>query len=133
MALSCRGLVVLVAVGVAACGGKPAVTKATPVAKKTKKTPPAKLGAACRSPSMYAQGSCAKGLMCAQSKGGVCVGQMPCAEGSALVETVAMGEICMKSCNADEDCRGVEGYKCDAQWKTCAVANFLVPKAPECP
>jgi hypothetical protein len=68
--------------------------------------------------------------------GGYCTS--PCGlTGSACdgtcVATARAGELCMKSCTADAECRTDEGYLCDLQWKACIVPNSaaLVPK--QCP
>jgi hypothetical protein len=68
--------------------------------------------------------------------GGYCTA--PCgAAGSACdgacVETPRMGELCMKPCAADAECRTQEGYVCDPQWHACSLPNVaaIVPKT--CP
>jgi len=44
-----------------------------------------------------------------------------------------MGELCMKSCTKDSDCREGEGYTCDPVWHACSLPNMaaIVPK--QCP
>jgi len=46
------------------------------------------------------------------------------------VESGKFGEICMKPCAKDTDCRAGEGYTCDPQWHACSLPNFaaIVPK-----
>ena len=48
----------------------------------------------------------------------------------ACVESVRAGELCMKACTSDGDCRREEGYVCDPQWHACTLPNFaaIVPK-----
>jgi hypothetical protein len=48
----------------------------------------------------------------------------------ACVESVRAGELCMKACTNDGDCRREEGYVCDPQWHACSLPNFaaIVPK-----
>lgn len=45
------------------------------------------------------------------------------------VASVRAGELCMKPCANDGDCRREEGYVCDPQWHACALPNFtaIVP------
>jgi hypothetical protein len=53
--------------------------------------------------------------------------------GGVCVETARAGEVCMRGCANDTDCRADQGYVCDPQWKACIMPNMaaLVPKA--CP
>ena len=49
---------------------------------------------------------------------------------ASCVETGRIGELCMKSCTKDTDCRAAEGYTCDPVWHACSLPNFaaIVPK-----
>ena len=93
--------------------------------------PPGARGDACS-----AQRACAGGMLCAPFPGGYCgstcglVGA-PC--DGTCVETARIGELCLKSCAADTECRADEGYVCDPQWHACMLPNFaaIVPK--QCP
>ncbi len=55
-----------------------------------------------------------------------------CPDGTC-VETSRAGELCMKGCTRDADCRAAEGYLCDPVWKACILPNAaaIVPK--RCP
>jgi hypothetical protein len=93
--------------------------------------PPALRGEACSE-----QHACAEGMMCGPLPGGYCTS--PCGVvgvtcDGACVETGRAGELCLKPCASDADCRTAEGYTCDAQWHACALPNFaaIVPK--QCP
>jgi hypothetical protein len=76
---------------------------------------------------------CAETLLCAPMPGGYCTsacGVTGTACDGACVETVRAGELCMKACTNDADCRREEGYVCDPQWHACTLPNFgaLVPR-----
>lgn len=47
--------------------------------------------------------------------------------------TAREGELCMKSCARDADCRAAEGYLCDPQWKACLVPNSAAIVPRQCP
>jgi hypothetical protein len=69
--------------------------------------------------------------MCAPLPGGYCAslcGVTGTACDGTCVETVRAGEVCMKRCDADADCRTNEGYVCEQH--ACTLPNFaaIVPK-----
>jgi hypothetical protein len=77
--------------------------------------------------------SCAEGLVCAPLPGGYCTsfcGVTGTACDGACVETGKAGEVCMKSCTKDSECRAAEGYTCDPVWHACSLPGFaaIVPK-----
>jgi hypothetical protein len=111
------------------CGG---TSKPRKTGKKTTKPAAGRIGAACKSEQPLGQGSCASGLICGPLPGGYCASMCPCGEGGACVESAKMGEMCLKSCASDADCRAGEGYVCHPQWKTCALPGLLSPPAPTC-
>ncbi len=83
-------------------------------------------GDACR-------GTCAGTLLCAPLPGGYCTsfcGTVGTACDGSCVETGRAGEMCMKACTTDADCRVKEGYTCDPVWHACSLPNFaaIVPK-----
>jgi hypothetical protein len=93
--------------------------------------PPGARGAACS-----AEHACAEGLLCGPLPAGYCLspcGATGAACDGACVETGRAGELCMKSCTRDADCRTDEAYTCDPVWHACALPNFaaIVPK--QCP
>lgn len=101
--------------------------------------PPASkgIGSACTPGENSMQGDCPDGEMCMpQAPGGYCLSFCgiagPCAAGSTCVQSPRVSDLCLKSCDKDDDCRTGEGYTCDPDWKTCAPSHFLPPKAPVC-
>jgi hypothetical protein len=75
-------------------------------------------------------------MMCAPLPGGYCTspcGVVGAACDGACIETGRAGELCMKPCARDADCRADEGYVCDPVWHACALPNMaaIVPK--QCP
>jgi hypothetical protein len=73
-------------------------------------------------------------MMCMPLPGGYCTGSCddaPC--DGACVETARAGELCMKRCSSDADCRADEGYVCDAQWGACLLPNFAAIVPRTCP
>jgi hypothetical protein len=108
-----------------------------PVVDAMPATPqPVGLGGACtREPAPGT--TCTEGTFCLpNSPGGYCTAPCgvvggPCA--GACVETSKAGEVCMKSCSSDADCRANEGYVCDPQWKACTVPNFVAIIPKQCP
>ncbi len=61
----------------------------------------------------------------------------PCEAGcdgnGSCVPTPTLGDLCMKRCGTDAQCRTDEGYVCDPQWHACLLPNLasIVPRA--CP
>lgn len=55
-----------------------------------------------------------------------------CPTGGTCAETLRMGELCVRSCQTDSDCRSAEGYVCDDTWKACALPGMLSRRAPIC-
>jgi photosystem II stability/assembly factor-like uncharacterized protein len=43
-----------------------------------------------------------------------------------------MGELCLKSCTRDADCRASEGYVCDPVWHGCALPNMSAIVPAQC-
>ena len=76
---------------------------------------------------------CDNGLLCLPAPGGYCASSCEIACDGACVATARDGELCLKSCARDADCRAAEGYLCDPQWKACIIPNSatIVPK--QCP
>jgi hypothetical protein len=77
--------------------------------------------------------ACAETLVCAPFPGGYCTsacGATGSACDAACIESAKAGELCMKACTNDSDCRREEGYVCDPQWHACSLPNFaaIVPK-----
>lgn len=75
-------------------------------------------------------------LSCATLPGGYCAsacGVTGSACDGACVELGRIGEVCVKPCTADADCRVDEGYVCDRQWRACLVPNVAAPVAKQCP
>lgn len=75
-------------------------------------------------------------MLCGPFPGGACVsfcGVTGTGCDGACVETSRAGELCLKPCASDQDCRAEEGYACDPQWKACAPRGFsaIVPRS--CP
>jgi hypothetical protein len=59
---------------------------------------------------------------------------MGCGEGTgSCVPTPTMGELCMKRCDSDAQCRAQEGYVCDALWHACALPNLASIVPTVCP
>jgi hypothetical protein len=108
------------------------VAQITPDASQPLPLPgPGVRGAAC-SPDH----ACADGLLCAPMPGGYCgslcgVGAGAC--DGTCVETGRAGELCLKSCTRDADCRADEGYVCDPEWHACAVPNMAAIRPKQCP
>lgn len=44
-----------------------------------------------------------------------------------------MGDLCMKRCDADAQCRTQEGYVCDPQWHACTLPNLASIVPAVCP
>jgi hypothetical protein len=123
--MTTRWLVLACVIG--ACGSPPPPPPVVP-----KGPPPGKLGEACTATAALAQGTCAAGLQCLTGvPGGSCTSTCPCHEG-ACWESLDWPEMCAKSCASDADCRGGEGFACDAAQKVCAPAGALAPKPPQC-
>ncbi len=127
---------------VAACSGaSPPTTWAPPRALPPHKVlepdaapPPPQPGA--RGAACSPEHDCAEGLRCGPLPGGYCMslcGATGSACDGACVETGRMGELCLKGCTHDADCRADEGYACDPVWHACALPNMtaIVPK--QCP
>jgi hypothetical protein len=81
-------------------------------------------------------GTCEGGL-CFPGPGGYCTAScgnsaaLVCPGGSACISTLRAGDLCLKSCAAQADCRA--GYACDPVWKVCAPGGFtLSPKLAAC-
>ena len=49
------------------------------------------------------------------------------------MESGKSGDICLRACRTDVDCRKDEGYVCDPTWKTCSLPGFsaIQPKVCE--
>lgn len=98
--------------------------------------PPVALGGACTATPGPGT-TCGERTRCfPMLPGGYCTAPcgavgLPC--DGACVETSRAGELCMKRCTSDADCRAGEGYTCDPQWHACAVPELaaIVPK--QCP
>lgn len=85
-----------------------------------------------------ADNPCAAGLACAPLAGGYCTSSCGVTGGpcdGACVETGRQGELCMKACAHDADCRVDEGYTCDPVWHACALPNLaaIVPRTCAAP
>ncbi len=80
--------------------------------------------------------SCGEGLTCGALLGGYCTSVCgftgsPC--DGTCVETAHAGELCMKTCASDRDCRTEEGYLCDATWHACLLPNVAAIEPHRCP
>jgi len=105
------------------------VTEITPDAPPPPPPAPGARGAACS-----AEHACADGLSCAPLPGGYC-GSL-CGVGACdgtCVETASGGELCLKRCTHDADCRADEGYVCDPEWHACALPNMAAIRPKPCP
>src|ERR1700733_15323441 len=113
----CRWLLFTVA---AACSSaipaKPLQAVVTPAAPTPDAPEPAPvasaLGSAC---------PCRGDLSCLPLPGGYCGSSCDTACDGSCVETGRAGEVCMKACSSDADCRTDEGYVCDLEWRACSV------------
>ncbi len=91
-----------------------------------------------RGSSCGAEQACAtEQLTCLPAPGGYCtsfcgVTGTACPDG-ACVETARAGELCLKRCTRDADCRVAEGYLCDPVWKACIVPNTVTIVPKTCP
>jgi hypothetical protein len=101
----------------------------TPVDAGLTAPSPALRGEACSS-----ERPCDAALTCAPLAGGYCASscETGCGEG-ACVETPRAGELCMKRCDADRECRVDEGYVCDRQWHACLLPNLAAIVPAVCP
>ncbi len=126
-------LFAMAAVAVGACAAsKPKDTAQAPPPPQTQP-----LGAACAIvEGELARSTCAEGLVCGQAPGGMCTvvcgAGIACPEGSACAEGPTFGELCVKACKSDVDCRGDEGYVCDATWSACVPPQSASPKLGSC-
>lgn len=78
---------------------------------------------------------CVAELACLAAPGGYCaspcgLAASPC--DGACVAT-ADGEVCMRRCERDDDCRTREGYTCDPQWRACTQPNVAAIVPAACP
>src|SRR5688500_893192 len=145
-----RGGVVL-GVVLAACGGSEPVAERDTVGRRTvidraagdgtgtgAGTPgaPGALGEACTAGEDPAASTCSEGLMCLGSPGGYCAAMTfaaePCPEGAVHAQSIRAGELCLKACESDSDCRRDEGYLCDTTWHACTPPQLLAPSVPHC-
>ena len=95
---------------------------------------PAPLGT--RGDACTADHACAADLLCGPLPGGYCLsacGVTGNACDGTCVETARAGELCMKSCARDADCRGNEGYTCDPVWHACTLPNMAAIQPKQCP
>jgi hypothetical protein len=92
---------------------------------------PAQRGDAC-SPTR----ACDAALACAPLAGGYCTSacELGCGDATeSCVETPRAGELCMKRCETDRECRVDEGYVCDRQWHACLLPNLAAIVPAVCP
>lgn len=80
--------------------------------------------------------SCREGLVCGPLPGGYCtsacgVTGSPC--DGTCVATGRAGELCVRTCATDRDCRTDEGYVCDPTWRACLVPNVAAIVPHQCP
>jgi hypothetical protein len=126
---------------VAACSGSPApqlpAHRPPPPPVAGPDAPPEPPPLAVRGAACSLDVACAEGMRCLPTPGGSCgsfcgVTGDPCSDG-VCVETGRAGELCLRGCTRDDECRVDEGYVCDPQWKACMVPNLaaIVPEA--CP
>lgn len=96
--------------------------------------PPSSIGAACTSASFDDPGDCAPTERCLPSPGGYCVAfcaqSRACPAGSVCVDSARLGDVCLRACDADADCR--DGYTCDPSWRACVAPGFASPRVPAC-
>ena len=74
--------------------------------------------------------------MCGPLPGGYCASMCgatgdPC--DATCVATAKGGDLCMKTCSTDDDCRKAEGYVCDPDWHACLVPNKAAILPKQCP
>jgi hypothetical protein len=117
-------------------GGIEIVRRATPDAFPAPDAPPPPLLPGARGDACAADHPCGQGLRCAPLPGGYC--GSPCGFDAAscdgtCVETGRMGELCLKSCTRDDDCRSTEGYLCDPEWHACVLPNLAAIRPKQCP
>jgi hypothetical protein len=127
----------------AACSGGTAgspphvpIRRATHDARPAPDAPPPPLLPGARGDACSGERACTEGLRCAPLPGGYCMstcdlGGAPC--DGACVETGRMGELCLKSCSGDSDCRTDEGYLCDPEWHACFLPNVAAIRPKQCP
>jgi len=107
-----------------------------PVATPAVAAPVARAAPGTRGAPCSTQEACGAGLQCAPLPGGYCAsacGVTGNACDGACVETGRSGEVCLRSCTRDDDCRKDEGYVCDPAWHACAIPNFAAIRANVCP
>ena len=80
-----------------------------------------------------AQQACAANLACAPLPGGYCASPCGGACDGTCVGTARSGELCLRSCKTDDDCRKDEGYVCDAAWHACSIPNLAAIRPAVCP
>jgi hypothetical protein len=102
-------------------------------------TPPPpvhRVGDACQSTDpLKGRLECGAGLLCAPMPGGYCAapcGPEVCPSGSACVDLERGGEMCLRQCRQDSDCRKQDGYRCDGAAHVCAAEDSLAPVLPAC-
>ncbi|MCA9668770.1 MAG: hypothetical protein KC503_24420 [Myxococcales bacterium] len=97
-----------------------------------------RIGDRCAAKRRFARGTCAAGQRCAPFPGGYCTarcerGREACADkGARCVGTPGSGELCLRRCKASGDCRGHQGYVCDAQQHVCTLPGFIAPAPRHC-
>jgi len=79
--------------------------------------------------------ACSDGLACVgRMTGGYCASA--CGVGHGTCDGTCIdtrdGELCVKSCSSDRDCRVDDGYLCDRQWHACLVPNFASVIVKQC-
>src|SRR3954468_8715276 len=122
-----RNALVFFAFFAAACSAPPPTVSAPAIAGLTpqKATAPKTVGASCKAEAPFSPGDCSQGLLCLPGPGGYCgsfCGSMgPCVSGGVCAESGKGGDVCLKACASNEDCRSAEGYVCNTSWKACAL------------